>query len=93
MAYRSTPFTRFMRRLHAWVERRDDQRHKRFMEEAFPVGSRVALTGECCTVSEKWPGRHGTVLAPVLDAGDYHVQIDGDTDRYQYVCPKGMRRM
>ena len=95
MIYRSTLFTRLVRhlsgRVSGWVEARDSRRAERFMQAAFPAGSRVVLTGKCCLVSQRQPGAMGTVLSANIDANDYRVKIDGDADRFQYVCSTGMR--
>lgn len=71
----------------------DDRAYLRAVERAkrqFPAGTRVEITGVCCTLRSP-AGTLGTVKGPTSELDDWWVNTDDG--RSEIYCAKGMRRV
>lgn len=80
--------------LACWYVRRYVEREERIavarQHRLFPVGTRVEITGVCCTLRSP-KGTLGTVEGPTSSIDDWWVRTDDG--RREIYCAKGMRRV
>lgn len=81
---------RFCRWYVARADAAAERRARAKQERLFPAGTRVEITGICCTLRSP-AGTLGTVKGPTSCLDDWWV--DTDDGHHEIYCAKGMRKV